>query len=325
VHLVPTDNIDVVVAFRYQDSIVAAGNIDLTLGTFDPNSIPQTNDNRDVTKVQQDMPWKLTAGIRYAQRLAPRPTGTGQGQSGAYEMPAVRDAFSDERWDVELDVVYEMNSRNQQQRIEFRPGQSLYTMNIEGTEGAVVFPEATRPFANIEKHWQDQVSVRAGGSYNIAPGIFGVSAGAHVENRGIDPSYMQVDYWPLARLGLHTGIRLRVLEGTDILVSYAHIFQETLEVAAPAHRPGTDIDAEYQQNRDAPINGIDKSIGFMRGRSDPPPPVVEERNRPSSPDGVARVSQVTTRSEPGRPPYIVNAGKYVSSIDVVSVGVHAHF
>jgi hypothetical protein len=144
--------------------------------------------------------------------------------------------------------------------------------------------------------------------------------GVHYENRGVDPAYMQIDFWPVQRIGLHGGVTFRLFGTTDLVVSYAHIFDETMVVAAPSHLEATTIynNTPFGQ---APTN-IDKSVGIA-GRGTLPP--LEELNKPTSPDGVARLKQVTTKSPAGQPPYIINSGIYRSSMNVVAIGVHGHF
>ena len=308
-HLVPVDAIDVVFGFRYQDDISASGRANVTIGTWQPQNLPATT-RVDVSRVHQAMPWKLWAGVRYADRIRARPTGTGvnEGDGGPGSEP-VHDAFGDEKWDIELDAVYEMNSRVTGQSVDFPKGQQIQTLGLDGTPGTPVdFPAATAPPVFVQKQWKDQLSLRAGGSYNFVPGLFGVSAGAHYENRGINPSYMQLDFWPLQRVGLHAGFTVRLAGSIDLSFAYAHIFQETLTVAPPANDPTN-------------VNGIDKSVGIQEVRGQPLQ--VLENAPVSNPDGVAALRQNVARAS--HAPMIINAGKYVSSFDIISAGVQMHF
>jgi long-subunit fatty acid transport protein len=320
VHVVPTDNLDFVAAFRYQDSIKAPGTLNLTTGVFDAKATPRSTRGLKVTSINQDMPWKLRLGARYSDRLVPRPTGTGGRPEGGLE-EVVRDYLQDERWDVEFDVEYQMNSRNQRQQINYAPNQLVEFEAAEsGTITMAQFPDSTAPNTIIEKHWKDQVSLRAGGSYNLVPGLFGMMAGAHYETRGIDPAYMQIDFWPVSRLGFHGGITFRVSKTTDFVFSYAHIFQETLVVAPPPHLDAKTIYANTPFGS-TPKN-IDRSIGIAgRGTL----PEQQLKNPPKNPDGVASVKQATTKNPSGQPPWIINSGTYRSDMDVFSVGFIGHY
>ena len=326
IHLVPFDNLDIVAAFRYQGDLHAKGTIDLTTGVFDPTKNVLTKSNV-VTDVEQKMPWKLRGGIRYASRLAPRPTGTGQDEPSWSLNKRIHDALEDERWDLEFDIEYQMNSRNQDQYIRYTPGQTAdFIIASTGMMTSAEFPSAGRDYTQIPKRWKNQISVRAGGTYNVLPGFFGISAGAHYENRGIDPAYMQLDYWPVSRVGLHFGVIMRVSRSIDLLASYAHMFDETIVVAAPEHADGMAISAAYAaagNNSDA-IRNIDKRVGVAASRSQPAA-VLEETNKPANPDATARLAQNVTKSPNGTPPFIINSGTYRSHIDVFAVGLNAHF
>jgi hypothetical protein len=329
-HFVPIDSLDVVAAFRFQDDIKAPGHVDLTTGLFAPTLRPYTNKER-VTSIEQKMPWKLRGGIRYADRFAPRPAGTGHGESDPSNHEVVHDPLQDERWDVELDVEYQLNSRNDKQVVNYAPGKVLLVPQ-DPTRSPVPFDFPTNIFPNtvIEKQWQNQFSVRAGTTINLLPGVFGVSAGAHFENRGVNPDYMQIDFFPVQRIGLHGGVILRVAKSIDLLASYAHIFQETIVVAAPPQQDGATTSdcflGKTTTGCNAPkgqIGGIDRTVGVLRedgtGRE-----VLAEKSQ-GTPDGTGRLPQNLTRFVSGQPPYIVNSGRYRSGFDVLAVGMNVHF
>jgi hypothetical protein len=336
IHIVPIDALDIVAGFRAQGDLDATGSLFLTTGVFNPVQNPYTSEEK-VSSLHQRFPWKLRGGLRYADRLAPRPTGTGHDEGKTSFGEPVHDAMQDERWDVELDVEYQMNSRNQAQDIAYNPGQAVLFQNATTSAITMVpFPMAPRTGASpdtiVTKAWKNQISARLGGSYNIIPGRFSVSLGAHYENRGVDPSYMQVDYWPVSRLGLHAGVKVRIARAIDFIASYSHIFQETLTVGAPSApdtittpmliTPAQQIYTTYAKT--GVVDQIVKSAGpiVIRGMD---APVVEEMPKPTKIDGTAKLLQNATSVPPGSPPFIVNSGVYRSSIDVVAVGVRVHY
>jgi hypothetical protein len=323
VHIVPTDSIDIVGAIRWQDDLSAPGTIALTTGVFDPRALPYTTTN-EITSVNQNMPWKLRGGIRYASRLAPRPEGTGQGE--AHPNERVRDAMQDELWDIELDLEYQINSRNKDQVVDFKEMQSVAFQRTDGTVTMANFPDSPRigqpTDTVVPKRWKDQIVARVGGTYNVLPGLFAISVGAHYETRGLDPKYMQLDYWPLSRYGLHAGIKFRIGRTIDLTASYAHIVQETLVVAAPAHMDGKPIYDEFA--RSGEINNIDKRVGVV-ARGQPVPPPLEEINPPTNPDGIAGLPQNVTKVSADKPPFIINSGTYRSGIDIFAIGANVHF
>lgn len=321
VHLVPFDAVDIVGAFRYHGDLDAPGTIDLTTGVFDPNSQAITTTNV-ITGVRQQFPWQLRAGIRFASRLAPRPSGTGNKEPEGLEGERIHDALEDERWDIEFDLEYQMNSRLTEQRVEYIPNQSIQAKGLDGTIRASMFPDATQPYTSIPKGFKDQISARVGGTYNLFPGLFAISLGAHYETRGVDPAYMQLDYWPVSRLGLHAGVMLRVSRTIDLIASFSHIFQETLVVAAPDHKTGEAIyEEEYKVT--GKVSNVDKRSGTPPSRGMPAP--VMEEIKPTSPDGSARLTQNLTKTAAGEPPVIINSGTYRSGMNVLAVGMNVHF
>jgi long-subunit fatty acid transport protein len=320
VHIVPTDAIDFVAGFHYQDDLNAPGTIDITSGAYNPLQLPHTVTNQ-VTGVKQKFPMSTWGALRYASRLAPRPSGDGNDDLKVTGGRTVQDAFQNERFDIELDVQYEMNARHRDLTVDYLPNQVAEFESVDHAVTTQAFPDPSMPNTVIPKHWKDQVSVRLGGSYNIVPGVFGISAGAHYENRGVDPSYMQIDYWPLERYGVHAGVRFRIASSIDVMFSYAHIFQETLIVGAPKHENFDVIGAQYVATKT--VSNIDKRTG-PRGTADMPQLPREEPN-PTVGAGEARLTQNFSKALPGTPPAIINAGTYRSGIDVLSAGVNMHF
>ena len=71
------------------------------------------------------------------------------------------------------------------------------------------------------------------------------------------------------------------------------------------------------------ITTIDKTVGTKISRTDVLP--VLEETKVSNADGEARLTPVTQKIPMNQPPWIVNSGRYRSNMDVIAVGVHAHF
>ncbi len=312
VHIVPTDAIDLVFVFRWQDKIDAKGLAEFTSGVFDPTKEISTS-RVDVLSIQQNMPWKLRGGIRYASRRVPR-SHTGAAEHDADGYRVIHDPLQDERWDVELDVEYQLNSRNQSQYVDSPDAKFISFKPI----GSAAVPNNI----TIQKRWQNQVSVRLGGTANVIPGVLGISAGAHYENRGIDPSYMQIDFWPLTRLGLHTGVTFRLSRTVDVNFSYAHIFQETLTVAPPPHMDRAAIYQDYLAT--GVVRANDRTVGVPTDRMGGGLQVLDPQPV-SNADGVAALQQNTTITSVSQPPYIINAGRYRSSFDILAIGANFHF
>ena len=320
VHIVPFDALDVVGGFHYQGDLDAPGTISVTTGEYDAMGVARTTDAQ-VGAVKQKFPWSAWGALRYASRLSPRPRGPGKDDLDVAKGDGLHDAFQEERFDVEIDIQYEMNARHRDLTVDYVPNQKVAFESTAGTTTMQLFPDPTLPATVIQKRWKDQISARLGGSYNILPGLFGVSAGIHYETRGVDPSYMQIDYWPLKRLGLHAGVRVRIGRAIDLMFSYAHIFQETLVVSAPPHGNFDAIGTNYIETNQ--VTAIDKRTGLASAAN--PMPAPREEQRPATSDGEARLTQNYSKVLRGTPPVIINSGTYRSGIDVLSAGMTVHF
>lgn len=324
VHLVPSDAIDLVLGFRWQADVDAKGEADLTSGLFDPALKPKTDVGIEIDSIRQKMPWKLRFGIRYADRLLPRPEGTGSQESDFASGQDIHDPLQDERWDIELDVEYQLNGRNEQQVVDFVDDQRIQFEAAVPIQSGAMAPTAAVPDeVVIQKRWRDQVSVRVGGTYNVLPGLLGVSAGAHYETRGVDPSHMQVDFWPLSRVGVHGGVIVRVANAIDLVLAYAHVFQETLVVAPPPHLNRNDAYAMFENS--GGVSTIDQNVGVELERGTRQGVQLLFPPYQGSPDGTAKSVQTVSRVATGQPPYITNGGRYRSNLDLLAVGVNVHF
>jgi hypothetical protein len=246
--------------------------------------------------------------------------------------------LQDERWDVELDVEYQANSANDAQVLEYEPANQIEFRFLDPTSVAppITFPNPQDPDTVIRKEWKDQISVRLGGTLNLMPGRLAVSGGAHFETRGVNPDFMQIDVWPVQRFGLHAGVMLRLAKSIDLVVSYAHIFQETIVVAPPQHQEAAaiyDCYAPGPMGRTMPeacqapvgeVATIDKTVGTPVDRAGNGTQVLDAQSQ-GSPDGTARLDMNAPQTFAGQPPYIVNAGRYRSDMDVFAAGFNYHF
>lgn len=233
-HMVPHDSLDIMVGFTWQDDIEATGELDLVTGYYEDEfvgartgSCPPGLSAEQMMRCQSAItdvtlsaaqPWQVSFGIRYADRLTPRPENAAdvEARTGRTEDP-----MTNERWDIELDVVYEINSRLDFYRISF-PGD--YEVQIDPFLTSVI-PNQTW----IPHHWSDQFSIRLGGDYNIMPGLATIRAGFSFETRGVNEDFPTIDFWPYQRYGGHVGLTLRA-GSLDINIGYALIIQETLTV-----------------------------------------------------------------------------------------------
>ena len=233
-HFVPIDALDLVVGFRWTDDVKAGGHVDLTYGHYGTGTpegtVATTTRFNDVT-LSAPQPWQLYFGARFADRITPR-----MRDPRAVERVSgrVEDSMSNERWDVELDAVYETNSRVDDLVVTFpddRPGLAApeYIGGVSMMNSIIIPPVATVPH-----RWKDQLSLRLGGDYNIVPGRFAARLGASFETNGVTPEYMGIDFFPTMRFGIHAGVTVR-FGRLDLSLAYSHFFNETITTPAGAN------------------------------------------------------------------------------------------
>jgi long-subunit fatty acid transport protein len=146
------------------------------------------------------MPWVVRSGLRYVNR----------------------DAAERERFDLELDFVWESTGQ-------------VKVFDVT-TDVAFDFAGTTKQIESLSQqhNWDDSWSLRLGGSYNIHD-LFGhgtliLRAGGFYESAAAPAAFSRLDFLPFARYGVTAGVGLR-WGRYEFGVGYAHIFHEERNVA----------------------------------------------------------------------------------------------
>lgn len=229
VHVVPIDQLDIVASARFSDSIDADGDLRLTTGVngiggdFGYDRLPDPTVIRD-THLHAGQPWQFGLSIRYADRTHERYRDPEQ---AGRVTGRVEDRMQNEVWDLELDLVYTLNSQVTDFVVTPPAGAAARVCEgnatpeaCDGTSFDAVLPGRLA----LPHGWQDQLSIRVGSDWNVVPGVVAVRAGAHFQTSGLSGTYQIQDVLPGMRLGLHIGATFRI-ERFDISIAYAHIFQ----------------------------------------------------------------------------------------------------
>ncbi len=229
VHAAVTPELDIGVAFRWSDDIEASADVDLLLGEFGTGEVGSTipTQNRfENAEVVFPMPWEISLGIRYGAKRSGAPRRReANGRS--------RDPLSEEIWDIELDVVYELNSRVDALRLRPRDDAALTTTFVAPPSAPGVPPETTTNTVDasvdlsIPHEWRDQLGVRVGGDYNVIQDVLAVRTGVSFESNGVTDAFVQNDFIPAQRVGVHAGATVRA-GSFDLSLGYAHLFQKTI-------------------------------------------------------------------------------------------------
>jgi long-chain fatty acid transport protein len=117
-----------------------------------------------------------------------------------------------EKWDVELNAVYEMWS-------------VLKAFDVKMSGQINLFAATEMPDVYIAKNWKDTLSLRLGGTYWVNDQL-GLSAGTYVEQGATPEGYEHLDFSSFDRLGVGLGARWNT-ERVQIAVGYNHVFSES--------------------------------------------------------------------------------------------------
>jgi hypothetical protein len=314
----PFDFLDLAVFARVIEDFSGSGEITVTTNTYQQSGASgyraYENDPVGLSSATTGLPWIAVLAARYSQPLPNAPRGKGGERLRG-------DPLSQEQFDVELDVAYQVNTRTSESHISFDPGEIVFRRD-DGTVDDENYRPIELPDPNVNdfsssKHAKNAMVVRLGGTYNVLPGTLGVSAGSTYETRGVDASYASIDTFAFSRVGVGLGVVARVSD-LDFAIAYGHVFQETLIVAPPDHE-------NFRQTTTDPTSGFDKRVeidstgggGHVKREQNPP--------KRSEIDATAKLPQPVVLDFEKKHPRIVNAGVYEASFDVLSLQVGYRF
>ena len=205
IHLIPHDRLDIVGAFRVEDTIRASGSVKAKTELL--------GDGGGKATYSAPRPTWISGGIRYAHRKTKRPSDP---QAVSELSGRVEDPMSNETFDVEVNVVYERNKAIKNHKF--------------AVENLVIGDLVTLPdfSVDIPHRWKDQLSIRAGGDWNAIPGVLALRTGVSYETEGFRKGYAYADYFPFERVGVHGGLTVR-MNRFELSASFAHFFQKTFD------------------------------------------------------------------------------------------------
>jgi hypothetical protein len=337
VHFIPIDNLDIALGYKWEDRVrTTTAKMDVTTNVYGygepfqyyspsgssttlPTVAPTMNQNIPLTiNAPPITPPQLSFAIRYADRIKPRPEKyTGMEKRS----DQVRDSLSDEKWDIEFDAIYYFNSAKDKMTITFDRDETLQEtiVPVTGKSYRNTITPGDCPKGNatdkrsvdcpvqttsVYKYGgRDQISLRLGGDYNLIPGVLAVRSGVSWENRGIDVRYADPMYsYPFMRFGIHLGFTWRIDERTDVSISYAHFFQETVELAIN-DSAGGGLPARFMTDGDKKLSQEELRAKYH---------IVAKG------DGVAQYKAFGNQ-------YYLNAGSHYLDLDVLGGNLLRHF
>jgi hypothetical protein len=236
--LTPIDAIEVMGSLTWNDDISAKGQVDITANgiqgaprksCYHRTADPMTGSDRAspgphcrVDDIELSVPYQrfeAVLGIRYSDRKVPR--------------EQVLDPMQQETWDVELDAYWVHTGHVDNYTLKLfdptTPSEEwpfvAFSTAPDQDNASSLPSKATLPHG-----WRDTYGARLGGDYNVLPEVLALRAGIAYETRGVPIKNMNLDYWPVQKTALHLGATWRI-GPVDLSVAYAHIFNETIDVA----------------------------------------------------------------------------------------------
>ena len=193
VHVTPLPFLEVGASVRLGYKFEFEGMVEASNNPLNLHKLVEPNPT--TINIALHMPWVVRTGVRYINR----------------------DAGGRERFDVELDFVYE--STGQLDRFDISTGGTIQGKEIEGLD---------------QVHgWKDTYSLRLGGTYFLRDlfkdGTLALSAGAFWESEAVPEEYTRLDFLPFERGGLSVGLTLH-WRRYSLAVGYMHTFYVTREV-----------------------------------------------------------------------------------------------
>jgi len=300
VQVVPHDNLDIMAGFTWTQAVNADADTTLQSTYYSADGITEELTLPGGT-LDAPQPWSVSFGIRYADRISARPVDPDQISrlSGRVE-----DAMANERWDIEFDFVYERNSVVDRFSVDLPTCDPATGATCSGSNWVIAvspgFPAPLPPDVILDHNWKDSYSFRLGGSYSLLPGLAQVHLGLSYETKGIEDGYEQLDFLPFHRIGAGLGLSMRV-GNLDVHLAYAHIHQLNVTVS--------DEDAQLAQVS-AQYRYAELDCQEDLGRE-----CTEEEVEPYATAAGPTAARGTT----------INAGRYTSNFDVISLGLTYHF
>jgi hypothetical protein len=232
----PFDSLDILGVVKYQADIVAKGHTDLTANgikgaprrkcsrssAMDP--LPGTHCRIDGVELTVPLPTiEATAGLRYAYRRVGR--------------ERVLDPMKDEVFDLEVNATWSQTSHVKGFEAQLHnipnppPGEVNYPTvpQVQFNNAPTASLVNIRQKSGFPKNWKDTWTFAAGGDWNVLADRLTLRLGGSYATRAVDPAYMNLDYFPVRKIGAHLGGTLK-LNNYRFTLAYAHFFMEEIVV-----------------------------------------------------------------------------------------------
>jgi hypothetical protein len=225
--LSPFDQLDLFGVVTYQSGINASGSAVLTANGIHGAPLKSCSDPTPGTHcridgVQLNVPFPTLEATFGSRLVIPR-----------NKRQRVLDPMKDELFDLEVDVAWTQTSavdsfdvKLHDKLVEDPDVPRIQFANAE--DATTSYP---RQSTTIPKNWKDTWTVRVGGDIQAIPERMTLRAGVSYATRAVPVETMNIDYWPVEKLGIHVGATFAFLERFKVHLAYAHLFYQATEVA----------------------------------------------------------------------------------------------
>jgi long-subunit fatty acid transport protein len=233
----PHESFEILGQLTYQGDIKAQGYADQTangvLGaprndcrSVGPDGRPNPGVHCRIDDVKLTVPMptlEATVGLRYAKRRTAR--------------RRVLEPLKDEIFDLELNAYWSQTSNVDAFRLRLFDGTrgAPGTPHVSLASGPTGTPLPVQPRVDLPHHWTDTYGVRFGGDYNAIANLLAIRLGVSYETSAVPNQYMNIDAWPVQKVGLHAGLTL-AHKRTRLTLAYSHVFFGQVEVPVGSGR-----------------------------------------------------------------------------------------
>lgn len=222
----PSDGFELFGVLTYQGDINATGHSDLLANGVKGAPLKSCRDENPgphcrVDNVTLNAPFptlEATFGFRYAARR--------------HKRQRVLDPMKDEKWDFSVEGTWAQTSHVKNFSLE------LFDPNTKDADKPKVAfssdPDnsqaVTQPQKGVIPHnWKDTWGLRAGGDINLIPEAVSIRLGVSYSSNAVKPGYMNIDAFPVQKIGLHFGLTLQN-DNQKITLAYARIIYKDTTV-----------------------------------------------------------------------------------------------
>ena len=200
--------------YRFSDKISSSTDLRAEADFFQAsgavNPAPVVTEIEDAGRLELQIPMEARIGFRYRH---PR-SGNPRCQDFVEKHRGyVRDAYSQDLFDLELDLTWAHNSAVDQLTLTFNDRHQ-----INGTPGTVPLD------GSIIHNWKDVLGVRLGGEVIPVPDLLALRLGGFFESKGVDDEFLNIDFHVSERVGISGGGGRLRFGPVAIAVSYQPTF-----------------------------------------------------------------------------------------------------